>query len=52
MVTSEMLQPIIDAVKSNTLVVLPVCIAIFAVLLGVAIIPKLIKAFTGVGDRR
>lgn len=48
MVTTEMLQPIIDAVRSNALVVLPVCIAIFAVILGISIIPKLIKAFTGV----
>lgn len=48
LITAEMLQPVIDAVKSNVGLVFPVGIAIFAVLLGVSIIPKLIKVFTGI----
>ena len=45
-ITAEMLSPITDAVTANIGVILPVGIAIFGILIGVALVPKLIKRFT------
>ena len=44
-VTSEMLQPISDAVTSNLNVLLPVGIGIMAIMIGVALIPRIIYKF-------
>lgn len=44
-VTAEMLQPITNSITSNLDVLLPVGIAIMAVMIGVALIPRIIYRF-------
>jgi hypothetical protein len=44
-VTSSMLQPVTDSITSNLGVLLPVGIAIMAILIGVALIPRIIYKF-------
>lgn len=44
-VTSTMLEPITDAITSNLAVLLPVGITIMGVLIGVALIPRIIYKF-------
>lgn len=44
-ITSEMLSPITDAVIANIGVILPIGIAIFGILIGVSLIPTLVKKF-------
>lgn len=44
-VTSEMLTPITQAVTSNLGVLLPVGIGIMAIMIGVALIPRIIWKF-------
>lgn len=44
-VTSDMLQPISDAITGNLGVLLPIGITIMAVMLGVALIPRIIWKF-------
>ena len=43
-ITSELLTPIITGVSANIGVILPVGILLFSIMLGVKLIPKLIKA--------
>lgn len=45
-ITTEMLEPIITGITANIGVILPVGIAVFAIMIGVALVPKLIKRFT------
>ena len=40
-----LLQPIIDSVGQNIATILPVGIGIFAILIGIGLIPRLIKKF-------
>jgi phosphoglycerate-specific signal transduction histidine kinase len=44
-VTSEMLEPITTSITSNLGVLLPVGIGIMAVMIGVALIPRIIYRF-------
>lgn len=44
-VTSEMLQPILDTINANLGVLLPVGITILGILLGVALIPRIVWKF-------
>jgi hypothetical protein len=44
-VTTEMLEPITAAITSNLQVLLPVGISIMGVMLGVALIPRIIYKF-------
>ena len=44
-VTSDMLQPISEAITGNLGVLLPIGITIMAVMLGVALIPRIIWKF-------
>lgn len=44
-ITSDMLAPVIDGITANIGVILPVGIAIFAIMIGVSLIPKIIKHF-------
>jgi hypothetical protein len=44
-ITSEMLAPITNAITSNLQVLLPVGIGIMGVMLGVALIPRIIYKF-------
>lgn len=44
-VTAEMLEPITNAVTSNLGVLLPVGIGIMAIMIGVALIPRIIYKF-------
>jgi hypothetical protein len=44
-VTSDMLEPISDAITGNLGVLLPIGITIMAVMLGVALIPRIIWKF-------
>jgi hypothetical protein len=45
-ISETMLQPLIDGVTANIGVILPVGLGLFAIFIGVALIPKLIKKFT------
>lgn len=44
-ITAETLEPITTAVTSNIGVIPPVAISIFAIVLGITFIPKIIKMF-------
>ncbi len=44
-ITTDMLKPVVEGVASNLAVIIPIGIAIFAILLGVTLIPKVIKKF-------
>ena len=44
-ITTEMLKPVVEGVADNLAVIIPIGIAIFAILLGVTLIPKVIKKF-------
>jgi hypothetical protein len=44
-VTSTMLEPITDSITANLGVLLPVGIAIMAVMIGVSLIPRIIYRF-------
>lgn len=44
-VTQEMLQPVIDSITGNLGVLLPVGLTILAVMIGVALIPRIIWKF-------
>lgn len=46
-ITTDMLSPILDAITANIGVILPVGIAVFGIMLGIALVPKLIKKFSG-----
>ncbi len=45
-VTTEMLSPILDSIKANIAVIIPVGIAIFGIMIGISLIPKLFSKFT------
>lgn len=44
-ITADMLKPISDAVVSNVGVILPACIGIFGIMIGVKLVPKLFAKF-------
>lgn len=44
-ITSEELQPIVDAVTSNLDVLLPVGITIMGIMIGVGLIPRIVYKF-------
>lgn len=44
-VTGDMLKPITDAITSNLTVILPVGIGIMALMIGVALIPRIVYKF-------
>lgn len=44
-VTSDMLQPVIDTIMANVTVLLPVGLGILAIMLGIALIPRIIWKF-------
>lgn len=44
-VTAEMLEPVTDAITGNLAVLLPVGLTILAVMVGVALIPRIIWKF-------
>lgn len=44
-ITQDMLKPIAEGITSNVGVILPICIAVFAVMIGVKLIPKLVSKF-------
>lgn len=45
-VTTEMLEPIVDAITSNIAVIMPVGITVFGVMVGIGLVPRIIKKFT------
>lgn len=47
-ITTDMLTPLVEGVTANIAVILPVGIGIFAIFLGIRILPKLISKFTKV----
>lgn len=47
-ITTDMLTPLVEGVTANIGVILPVGIGIFAIFLGIRILPKLISKFTKV----
>lgn len=47
-ITSAMLNPVVDGVSGNVAVIVPVGIIIFAILLGVSMIPAILKKFAKV----
>jgi len=44
-ITTDMLKPIVDGITANIGVILPVGISIFSILIGISLIPKIIKYF-------
>ena len=44
-ITTEMLTPLVEGVVSNIQVILPVGIGLMALMLGIKVIPRLIKRF-------
>lgn len=44
-VTSEMLQPVVDTITANVAVLLPVGLGILAIMLGIALVPRIIWKF-------
>ena len=46
-ITTAMLQPLVEGVVANVNVVLPVGLAIMGLMLGIRIIPSLIRRFVG-----
>lgn len=47
-ITTEMLSPLVDGIVANIQVILPVGLGLFAIFLGIRIIPGLISRFTRV----
>ncbi len=45
-ITTEMLSPLVDGVVANVGVILPIGITLFAIFIGIGLVPKLIKKFT------
>ena len=46
-ITTEMLTPLVEGIVSNVNVVLPVGLGIMGLMLGIRIIPSLLRRFTG-----
>lgn len=44
--TEDMFKPLTDGITSNLAVVLPIGLGIFAIFIGIAIIPRVISKFT------
>jgi hypothetical protein len=44
-VTSAMLEPLVDTIMANVTVLLPVGLGILAIMLGIALIPRIIWKF-------
>lgn len=47
-ITTEMLTPVVTGTTANIAVILPVGIALFAIMIGVGLIPAIIKKFVRV----
>lgn len=47
-ITEAMLKPVVDGMAANVAVIVPVGIIIFSILLGVGMIPAIIKKFANV----
>lgn len=45
LITSEMIQPVVNAITQNLGVLLPVGISIMAIMIGVHLIPRIIYKF-------
>jgi len=46
-ITAAMLEPVLGAVMANLAVILPIGVGLFAIMLGVRIIPRIFRAFIG-----
>ncbi len=44
-ITTEMLSPLVDGITANIGVILPIGIALFAIIIGISLLPKLVKKF-------
>ncbi len=44
-ITTDMLKPLIDGVTANIGVILPVGVAVFAIIIGVTLVPKIVRKF-------
>lgn len=44
-ITTEMLEPVVDMIISNIAVVMPIGLTLFGIMAGIAIVPRLIRAF-------
>lgn len=44
-ITAEMLEPVVEGVSANIGVIVPIGIGLFAILLGVKLIPKILGSF-------
>lgn len=45
MITSDMVQPIVNAVSNNVTAVVPAGIAVLGLILGVKAVPRILKSF-------
>ena len=46
-ITTDMLTPVVDQLVQNIAVVMPIGITIFGIMIGIRIIPRIIKSFLG-----
>lgn len=46
-ITTQMLQPLVEGIVANVNVVLPVGLGIMGLMLGIRIVPGLVRRFTG-----
>ena len=45
-ITTAMLEPILDYITGNIAVIMPVGIAVMGIMIGISLIPRVIKKFT------
>ena len=45
-ITTAMLEPLVDYITGNIAVIMPIGITVFGIIVGIGMIPKIIKKFT------
>lgn len=45
-ISKEMLEPVVDSITSNIAVILPIGITIFGIMIGLALVPRVLRMFT------
>lgn len=47
-ITTTMLEPIVDSIVANIGVILPVGITVFGIMIGLSLVPRILRKFTSV----
>lgn len=45
-ITSDMLEPVVDSITSNIAVILPIGVVVFGIMIGISLVPRILKKFT------